>query len=252
MSSSSFSSSATSPKRDRCFICIDTECVGHYSDPDNQCFAFAAVVVEPIPDGDDVRDVEVRRRSIVSTHSFRPERRGKSNKRTREFWQQAENKDRFGRMLAECQEEKGEIAKLRALFNDLRTKYKRVELVAWPATVDAPVIDTMMFRAFPEMDWQISWQCIRTLYDVNKSVYQETLEFLQTVYGKQHDPMEDATWAAMLWVHMLANPPHLEVRRLVERVRLDGTVDFNWWMDKKGDRFKRLYEQCRHIPLLSQ
>jgi hypothetical protein len=197
-------------------------------------------------------DEKVREKAIISTHSFRPERTSTSSKSTREFWKQEKNKTLFGKLLSEVGDTKEEMQRFRTLYDSLKGKYKRVDLIAWPASVDAPVIDSLMYRTFPGLeaprDWTIGWKCIRSVFETAEDVYRPTLEKLQLLYGKKHDPLEDATWAAMLWVHMKANPPDVEVGRVMNRVEKErGRIEAFNWLKSTSDQTRRWYRSFMFI-----
>lgn len=247
----------TETKKPICYICVDTEYTAHYSSKGNSCFAFAAVVVEPIKLGDDIMDKQVRDNAMISAHSFRPERTATSSKSTREFWQQEKNKTLFGKLLSEVGDTKGEMQRFRSLCDSLKLKYKRVDLIAWPASVDAPVIDSLMYRTFPGLegirDWTIGWKCVRSVYETAEDVYRPTLEKLQSMYGKQHDPLEDATWAALLWVHMKANPPDVEVGRVFDNlVKEEGLELATAWLYSGSEQTRRWYRNYMLLTSIEQ
>lgn len=216
-----------------CFLVVDTEYVGHWTLPGNQCFAFAATAFRPLRLGDSALDEETRSKALVESHIFYPKLEGTPNKRTWDWWHDKERVELFDQLIALAQDKDKEIERFRELFQRLKTQFRRVEVCAWPATVDQPVIDKLWYGRWPDTDpradWVIGWKCIRTLYMLDEDVYRDVLENLQSHFGKKHEPQGDTQWSGYLLLHILANPPHLEIVNLKARKTGEGEAGKEWF-----------------------
>jgi hypothetical protein len=149
-----------------CYLVIDTEYVDHWSQPGNKCFAFAATAFRPLKTGESVFDKETRRKALISSQVFHPRLDGDcSGGSSWKWWQEKERVELFQSLIACATDTEDEMRRFMDYFNELKKDFKRVEVCAWPATVDQPVVEKLIRQYWPNIDpfkdWVLSWKCIR-------------------------------------------------------------------------------------------
>jgi hypothetical protein len=62
---------------------------------------------------------------------------------------------------------------------------------------------------------------------------------MKRIFELHHHPREDTMWAGYLMLHILANPPHMEIVNLKARKQLGKGGEGKEWFDKQHFNFQR-------------